>query len=472
MAFENPIPVANYELGVASPYQGFLAGQKFAGDQAAQQAQTGLTQAQTASIGLNNQQEQLKIDQAAQAQARQKAYIQAIQGLGSSPTAQQYLQLNQQFPDFSKQTGDIAAQWGTERTKNETLASVQYLRTLDSDPAKAAQLAADRAQASGNAGDQMMAQFWKAHADEAQRLAGVTDPAQRQQMADALRNHTMLQVAAVNPKGFEDILKGLKAPGEIAQTNLTGAKIGEEVQTAQLKRKLDLLDTQIRQANSETERGKLQVDRDKLAFEIQQKQGATQQAAQGAMDTAAQSLSTVASLLNAPGLSSATGAGHQFNTWYKSGESADFRAQLAVLKSQQFATNIEAMKASGATLGGLSNAEGDKIQSTVANIDPDVQSPTSLRNQLGIIKATLEKAQQRAIASGKLPMTGGAFVLDHPRFGTVTEGTINALMARRPGTTRAQVMQYLQDTGGKLPLLEQPTVPGAAPVSGVNASQD
>jgi putative membrane protein len=52
------------------------------------------------------------------------------------------------------------------------------------------------------------------------------------------------------------------------------------------------------------------------------------------------------------------------------------------------------------------------------------------------------------VAAGKLPKTGGAFVLNHPVYGNVTEGRINDLMTKLPGYSREQVINFLQQTSG------------------------
>ncbi len=93
-------------------------------------------------------------------------------------------------------------------------------------------------------------------------------------------------------------------------------------------------------------------------------------------------------------------------------------------------------------MGALSDAEGARIEKAVASLDTS-QSKKSFMNSLNIIKATLEKAQQKVIASGKAQAAGGAFSMKHPTYGTVTEGDINRMMTNNPGATREQVMQYL-----------------------------
>jgi hypothetical protein len=439
----------NYSNDVASPFEGFLAGQKAElGNQSAQANIAGQQlQNQAAQFNLAQAQQQAQLQQ--RQQQRQQAYIQAIQGLGAAPTAEQYLGVNQQFPDFAKQTGDLSAQWGAERTKNETLAGVQYLRVLNTDPVQAASLADDRAKASANAGDPMMAQYWRAHADEARKLGSLSDPAQRNQVADHIRNATLLQIAAVNPKGFDDIYKGLKAPGEIAKSEVEPLKIAQDIETEKAKNHIALLDTQIKQTDSETKRGELQLEREKLQASLDQKKQAQGETAQVALDTTTQALGTVKSLLDHPGLSAATGTGGGFRSFFASSDGADFRAMVDTLKSQQFLAAVSQLKGTGATAGGLTDAEGTRIEKAVANLDPSKQSTESFKTSLNVIRATLEKAQQRAILNA--PTSGGAFVMQLPGGRNVTEGDVNRAMKAHPGATRDQALLFLSLQKGGQP---------------------
>jgi hypothetical protein len=437
-----------------------MAGQKFALNQQTQQLQnTGL--------GLGNQQQALALQQAQQAaqqqdqaRARQQAYVQAIQGLGPAPTNDAYLRLNSQFPEFAEPTQKLASQWGAERTRNETLAGVQYLRVLQSDPNQAAQLAQQRADASKNAGDQQMQQYWQSHADEAKNLASVADPAERSARTDAIRNATFLQIAAVDPTRFKDIATSLKLPGEIAKGEIEPQKIASDIDASKLKGKIDLLDTQIKQADSDTKRGELQLNRDKLQAELDQKKGTAGNEAQSSIDSATQALATVDALLKHPGLDKALGPLDSLFPTSGGSNAADFEAMVDTLKSQQFLTNVASMKGTGA----LSDAEGARLERAVSSLSLK-QSEGAFRNSLGVIKATLEKAQQKALAGGKAPMTGGAFVAKVPGFGVLTEGRINSIMQAMPGMTREQVLQLIQQNTGA-------TLPGAPVTSGVNTGQD
>lgn len=221
-------------------------------------------------------------------------------------------------------------------------------------------------------------------------------------------------------------------------------KTAEEIKGLEAKRQIDLLDVQIRQANSETERGKLQLERDKLVAEQEKNKQGDQQSAQDRLDTLSQALETVTQVAGHPGLVAGTGRGGDFNAWFSGSGAADFRAMLNTVKSQQFLAGIASMKGTGQ----LSNEEGARIERAVAALDTS-QSVPQMRTALNTVKSTLERAQAKIVASGKAASSGGTFVMKHPVYGVVREGDVNRLMSQFPGATRAQVLNYLNQTGGK-----------------------
>jgi hypothetical protein len=255
--------------------------------------------------------------------------------------------------------------------------------------------------------------------------------------------------------------KAAMLPGQVRKTNAdaataevaagnapTAAVLGnqrtaEEIKTAQLKRDLDTINAQISSANSETERGRLTLERDKLNAELAKNGLQAANSAQDTMDTLTQALGTVGGLMTHPGLSKGTGMGGDFAAWFNGSNAADFRTQVKTLQSQQFLAQVAAMRGTG----GLSDAEGARLERAVASLDTS-QSTGQFKTALGVIKASLEKAQAKISARGQLPTAGGALVVTVPRYGGVTDGDINRLMRDHPGATRAQVIQFLQQAGG------------------------
>jgi hypothetical protein len=218
----------------------------------------------------------------------------------------------------------------------------------------------------------------------------------------------------------------------------------EENLSAAAARKVAQMNAEIAAANSETQRGQLVLERDKFIADQKLKTSGVAADTQNQMDTIGQSIETVKTLMKHPGLSSGTGMGGDFRAWFNGSDAKDFRAMADTLKSQQFLTQAKEMKGMGA----LSDAEGARIERAVASLDY-AQSTNQFKNALGVILKTLEKGQAKVVASGKLPTTGGAFVVKHPTFGNVNEGDINRLLAQFPGASREQVLMFLSQGGAK-----------------------
>lgn len=256
-----------------------------------------------------------------------------------------------------------------------------------------------------------------------------------------------LQPSALSKSESEATIKAVEAKNAETKTQLENTKTAADIETTRLKQQLDALDVQIRQANSETERSKLQLDRDKLAGELQVKLQTQQTDAQNQLDTVTNSLSTVNDLLKHPIMDDNFGVGSTIGKALGNipgTHNKDFNASLDTLKSQQFLTQAKELRGMGA----LSDAEGARIERAVASLDRD-QSPAAFKTALNTIKTTLERAQAKIVGSGKLPTQGGAFVMKHPVYGNVNDGTVNKLLQQFPGATREQVINYLKETGGK-----------------------
>lgn len=196
----------------------------------------------------------------------------------------------------------------------------------------------------------------------------------------------------------------------------------------------------VAQENAMTGRGNLVLDQQKQTATMGEKKKTESLAAQDQIDTINSSLSSVQALAKHPSIDLMVGSyTGKLNSNIPGSSRKDIEALVDTVKSQQFLTGIKQM----AGLGALSNAEGDKIGSAVASLSLD-QSPKAFKNALGVIQSTLEKAQAKAVAGGKLAETGGAFLMKVPGVGNVTEGDVNRILRANPGSTRDQVLKYLQ----------------------------
>lgn len=248
-------------------------------------------------------------------------------------------------------------------------------------------------------------------------------------------------------KNAEAGIKGVEAANASTRTALENANASEDIESKQAQRQIAALNTQISQANSETQRGELILKRDELVQKQADKAKGEGGAAQDAVDTLNQTRSTIESLMKHPGLNGGKvlgGAGTVTGKYLGNipgTDDKDFRAQIETLQAQNFQSQIKTMTGMGA----LSDAEGKKLSAAIANLDPD-QSAKQLKNNLGVVRGYIDKALSKQVGGGKLPVSGGGFVLKHPVYGNVTEGDVNKLLTKFPGSTREQVLQYLQST--------------------------
>lgn len=419
---------------------------------------------QGANVGAVFSDLQNKLLAAQQAREQQKIILQKKQELLSKEnrTAQDYTDLALLLP---KEEGDnVRSSWDTfskERQEKELQFGGEVMSAFHAgSPDVAIQLLQERAQAARNSGNEGEAASYETYAKLAQ-----SNPSAAQTVIG-----TMIGAVPGGDKVLENTIKTLKAPSDIRQSEasatkaeyeaqdtperlaLNNEKTSSDIKSADLKRKLDSLDIQIKQSNSETDKQRLQLERDKFASELQLKTQEQQQNAQNQLDTVNNSLNTVNSLLKHPLWESAkgligTGVGSTVGKWLGAvpgTQNKDFDMLLDTVKSQQFLTQVQTMRG----LGSLSNAEGERVERAIASLSRD-QSPEALKTALNVIKTTLERAQAKIIASGKLSQNGGAFVMQHPIFGNISDGKINALLQKNPGATRQQIIDYLTQTGGK-----------------------
>jgi hypothetical protein len=251
-------------------------------------------------------------------------------------------------------------------------------------------------------------------------------------------------VADAKTAGSDATIKGVQAAAAPVTTELGNRKTAQEIAKSQADAKVAEFNAQIAAANSDTQRGQLTLERDKYIQEQAKLQQTQSNAAQDSMDSVAQALGTVQQIKNHPSLSSGVGFGSDFKSWFAGSAGRDVRSMVDTLKSQQFLTAVKQMTGTGS----LSDAEGARIERAVASLDAG-QSENQFRNSLGIIENSLVKAQQKLVARGQLPTTGGAYVATVPGIGTVDEGHVNKILKANPGSTREQVIQYLQSVGGK-----------------------
>lgn len=412
--------------------------------------------------GIQQLQAQQQQAQAAQQQALQmKADLAA---LSQNPTTQAIGAMSIKYPQLSenfKRSFDMLDP-GQKQARLDQATQV-YAALHNKQPDIAVKLLNDQAEAQRNSGNEQdaksaetVAALIQAHPEFAQTTAG------------------LLISSALGPDKFAAAFPAIggeqraqeQAPADLAKKNADAVKAGAEATvaagtipaliqkptednlTAQTKRRVDEFNAQIAGANSETERGRLTLERDKFIAEQAKTQQNAGSQAQEALDGANFVLETIARVKDHPGLNAGTGTGSSIRSFFSSSDGADFKRQAEVLKSQSFLSALSKMKEAGISLGQVTEIEGKKLEESIANLNPGDQSTSAYKNQVNVLYKQTEKFVNKIVASGKLPKAGGAFVMDHPAMGKVTDGDINRLLVQHPGATREQVIQFLNSSTG------------------------
>jgi hypothetical protein len=410
------------------------------------------------------QREDQKAQQAEAANAEMMQQFQSdLYSIYQNPEAgaREYGALQIKYPQMAESIKKTFESVDGEKQKNIVSEVTQVYSALQNGrPEYAVSLLREKADAARNAGDEGQA---KKYEDMAQM--GELDPMLLKDSTGmtlyAIKGGDYLSGIAKAPyAGTEAEAGALKSQAEAVKSTAEAAVAedsavldvtgkAEDIKGKQLKRQIDVIDSQISASKSDIEREKLQIERDKvqqeadkISLERDKLQGADAQMAQDTLDTASAGLDTVNELMKHPGLRSGTGRGGDFAAWFNGSDAADFRAQLKTVDSQQFLTAIKQMKGMGA----LSDAEGSRLSSAVASLDT-AQSSQQMLNALGTIRNTLRKAQEKTISRGKAPTSGGVVVADTKKYGKIKEGDINRVMEANPGSTREQVIKFLQTQG-------------------------
>lgn len=448
---EQPV---NYAIDVQTPFQAALQGY----------------QAGAAIRNDQQQQEQLQLQQqsALQQQAQQQ---QAFQGLMSNPnpTAKDFADMSLLIPGLKDQIKQAWEMRNTDQQQNDLSHASQVYAALQSNqPDIAVQMLRDRAAAlrnSGRSGEAQHAETTAAVAEEHPQLAksmvGITlnaIPGGDKILDAASKMGAENRAAARAPADLRKAEADATSAEVTAGNAPTAAVLGneakaQEIRASQLQGDVARLNAQIAAANSETERGRLTLERDKLNVELQKLGQAQAISAQDSQNATTNALQTLQTIREHPGMTGWNKPGEWSGAMMKTlptSERNDLENYVDALKGQLSYQNLMAMKAAspnGASgLGALSEGEMKMLSGISGALNTN--SP-NFPKQLTTVERFLQKAQSTTVARGNLPTTGEAFVMRHPVYGNVTEGQVNALMRQFPGSTRAQIIQFLQQSGGK-----------------------
>lgn len=170
---------------------------------------------------------------------------------------------------------------------------------------------------------------------------------------------------------------------------------------------------------------------------------AARQAARAAQDAAA--------LINHPGIVSGTGMTSLLGV-VPGTDAKDFKARLENLKSQVFLPTVKSLQGMGA----LSNAEGEKIASAVANLDPSL-GQEALSKQLAILAQEMSNSAKKAQKQTQNYATrGGSIQLQSNRSnqnqggGKIYTQAMIREYAQQTGRSMQEVAQAVRDSGGTI----------------------
>lgn len=423
----------NYNVNVGNPQESFLRGM---------QQSFSLQDRDRAMQNAEAQQQAQR-----QAQEQQIQMQQELNALSQkpNPTAQDYARVATRYPQLAANLKNVWEPLGAEQRQNKISLYTQVLSALKSgNPDIAADLVKKQAEAYRNSGDEQ-----QASSSEALSKVITINP------KAALDSAALSLSQAMGPDQFAKVYDSLsKTPIEAenlsTKLQLENQKSVEDIQNSQLKRKLDVIDSQIKRADSDAKRDELQLKRDEIASKLTETDATKQAQAQGQLDAVNQQLGTIDKILNSPMVKGGMGdVGSVFRPGLAAipgTDARDFENLVDTVKSQQFLSNLAAMKSSGGTLGQVTEKEGERMEKALASLDTN-QSSDAFKAAVTTIKRSLERIQQQVIASGKLPTekkgAGATVVETNTPFGVVTDSMINKVLRSTPGATREQVIRYL-----------------------------
>ena len=169
---------------------------------------------------------------------------------------------------------------------------------------------------------------------------------------------------------------------------------------------------------------------------------AARQAARAAVDAAA--------LIKHPGIVLGTGL-TSFMGMVPSTDAKDFKARLENLKSQVFLPTVKSLQGMGA----LSNAEGEKIASAVANLDPAI-GQEAMAKQLTILAQEMSNSAKKAQKQTQNYATRGGTIQSQTQNrgsnqgGKVYTQAMIQQYAQQSGRTAQEVAQAVRDSGGTI----------------------
>ena len=412
-----PLQPFDYTLNVPNPAEAVTAGLQQGVQLAGLMERADLTAAQRQQTLLENQALQAKAQQQAQQQAAVKAFYDKP---SSERTTDDYERLSATLP--KEQAENIRASFDAktkEQQRQELLFGGQVFAALRSgDRETANSMLTKKAEAARNAGDETQAKALENAAEmaaispeNAEAFIGITlaalpggkefisnVSAQSElrtnegmapgKIARAIAEGKTAEIIAATEQKMRDAEISLKGAQGTAAKASAGASYASAKKTLREIKHIDAMEPgQIAQLAAET---------GKLDAEAAAKRG--ESGAQSAVENGQRVIDTV-SLLRGPNgdfsvLKNIAGTIKGRSLTF-SNESANAERAIETLKDQTFLTQIKQMKGMGA----LSEKEGDRLASSIANLSL-TQSPERLQKNIEYIEETTRKAMEKMQSMG------------------------------------------------------------------------
>lgn len=346
---------------------------------------TGLQMQAYQAAGQAKQQE---AEMLATQQQRQQEFVGALTG---AKTPQEKAQLAAQFPEYLEQLKGVAGFQNDIHARAMGELALQIATTAESDPQAAAAIIEQNA-------DVLRAQGPGAEPERLLELLR-TDPAGLAQRADTM------SLIGLGAKEYQTVRGqraelGLKEQ-QLAETqnqnaferDMRGKEFSLKQQETAIRvndNRAKAIENQLKQEMNELKRQELQQKLDAARSKAEQAKVGKQVTGEGVISTAERGLELISNIRNSPGLSSAVGV-PGVTKFLPGTDARETSSMIDTLKSQIFLAEVSKMKG----LGALTEAEGRKLETSIASLDPSMPEKAFMRN-LKIIEGTLNDAIGRA----------------------------------------------------------------------------
>ncbi len=334
-------------------------------------------------IRASNAQTERQVEADKQAAITKAQYREDLESTFSDPTPQSFAKLVAKYPkqrEAFKQSWDLLDE---DKKQNELQETFKVYSALESGkPEIAKKIIDERIIAMENSGR------------DTTTLKNIQS--QMEVNPDGVKNHTLMVLSSImSPKDFA---KNFETLTKVEQIPTEQQIKKDELKIKKDNTKLRVLEAGLRKESNELKREELKIKIDaqktklgesKIKIEQTKKERVAE--AQTAITSFDNTLDTINSILDHPGLETATGMS-SFLASIPGTDARDVSALVIKLESQAFLAEISKMKGMGA----LSEAEGKKISSAIANLDMG-QSTKAFKNNLNTAKKIFKQGKERAV---------------------------------------------------------------------------